>query len=174
MSGIVNISPDMKSGTVGKSPIGQSCKMHLTSAISGATSGYITDWSTDYNQSPEIFTPIVAGSPQGMQCNVSGMYMFVRSFYHTSNTQTGYIQNYLSKQVSSAINKSYKIYTMHHTGGIWAKGVWNYTLAIGAGDIIGQYYNVQAGNIDINSGNNGTWNLGTFLGPIASAVTDTA
>ena len=173
MSGIIGISPNTKSGVIGRSPIGQTCRMYVTSAIASADVGYFTDWTLDYNQDATIFTPVVAGSPQGLMCNVSGMYLFVRSFYHTSQGDTGYVQNYLSKNATNTINNSYQIYTNYHAGSYWTKDIWPYTMTVAAGEVMGLYYNVQNNYIGINGGINSTWIMGTFLGEVPGAVTIT-
>jgi hypothetical protein len=115
MSGIIGVSPNMKSGVIGfplLGVIGDTASAWLTSSIAAsAGETYVNDWSQEFNQNTNIFEVVTSGSPQGIKVLVAGTYACSWSIYtYGSGISSGsYESQYLTLNAASKVAETYII-----------------------------------------------------------------
>ena len=141
MSGIIGISPNMKSGVVGiprLGAIGDSASIYLTTALNNQTTGtYLTGFTAAYNRNTTIFET----QANGIKVLVSGTYLINWTIFSYSTNADGYSQEYLTTGGDTKITETYVLYVRSEDGDVqrYSKFGNAHILPIAANTVVGMF-----------------------------------
>ena len=171
LGGVMPVGVTGGSGLTDHGLIGASCRIYLTSAVTGLSGEqYLSAraWTLHYNDDANLYTPQLSASDSGIQILVAGTYLFNWSIYNDGlNTDATYLQQFLAyvEGTNTTIPESYVIQGSANfgSGSDWFKPSNSAIVEISANQIISSYFNVQSGTVAVNAGLNATWITACYL-----------